>query len=160
MIHINHKLLKVTSSKAEQSGRLRMNHNFHKDLSDTLQRMLNAMEPHTYVQPHKHEEPDKREIFVILKGRIVVIEFDDDGEIVDHVILDRKAGNYGVEISPGKWHSLISLEKGSAVYEVKDGPYHQIDDKNFANWAPKEGEATCMGFNKNILKQLQIPSPE
>ena len=158
MIHINQKLLDVTSVKANHSERLRMNYNFHKQLSDTLQRMLNAMEPHTYVQPHKHENPDKREIFVILKGRIVVIEFNDDGRIADHVILDREAGNYGVEIAPGKWHSLISLEKGSVVYEVKDGPYHPIDDKNFADWAPKEGGTGCMEFNKNILEQLQIPS--
>ena len=41
------------------SPRLRLNHNFHDDLADPINRMLNALEPGTYLQPHKHENPDK-----------------------------------------------------------------------------------------------------
>lgn len=158
MIHIDKTLLDETSEKAKQTDRLRMNYNFHRSLSDNLQRMLNAMEPTTYVQPHKHQDPDKREIFVILRGRIVVIEYDDNGEISDYLVLDTKTGNYGVEIAPGKWHSLISLESGSVVYEVKDGPYYKIDDKNFADWAPGEGEEGTLEFNQKILQQLNLSS--
>lgn len=156
MVHITNSLLDDTSEKAKQAQRLRMNYNFHRELSDTLQRMLNAMEPTTYVQPHKHKDPDKREIFVILRGRVVVIEFDDNGEIIDYLVLDKNMGNYGVEIAPGKWHSIISLESGSVVYEVKDGPYHKIDDKNFADWAPREGEEGTLEFNQKILQQLNL----
>ena len=33
---------------------------------------------------------------------------------------------------------MISLEKGSVYYEVKDGPYDIRTDKVFADWAPDE----------------------
>ncbi len=156
-------MIKITTARlndltllAQNSDRRRKTCNFHRELSDTLQRMLNAMEPSTYVQPHKHENPDKREAFIILKGRILVTQFDNAGHITDHIILDKTQGNYGVEIEPGVYHSLISLEKGSVVYEVKDGPYNPADDKNFAPWAPEEWSPGCGEFNRTILRKLGI----
>ena len=148
--------LNELTEKARNSERLRMNYNFHRQLSDILQRMLNAMEPETYVQPHKHEDPDKREAFIILRGKILTVQFDSEGNITDHIILDRDAGYFGVEIEPGVYHTLISLEPGSVVYEVKDGPYNPIDDKNFAGWAPKEGTPGCREYIQKVLKQLDL----
>ena len=84
------------------------------------------------------------------------IEFDDEGAVINHIILDRKLGNYGTEIPVGTWHSLIVLEDGSIVYEVKDGPYLPIDDKNFAPWAPKEGMAGCVEFIEDIFTKLAL----
>jgi cupin fold WbuC family metalloprotein len=156
MIKIDEAFISETSNKAVHSARKRMNYNFHKEDAATLQRMLNAMEPDTYIQPHKHENPDKVEAFFVLRGRILLIEFNDKGDITDHMILDPKTGNYGGEIAPRTWHTLISLEKGSVAYEVKDGPYDPSVDKNFAIWAPAEGDPKCEEYNKNILKQLNI----
>lgn len=156
MIKIDNHFISETSEKAKQSERRRMNYNFHKEDAATLQRMLNAMEPDTYIQPHKHENPDKVEAFFVLKGRILLVEFDEKGAIIDHIILDPKVGNYGGEIPPRTWHTLISLEEGSVAYEVKDGPYDHSVDKNFAAWAPAEGDDDCQEYNNKILKQLKI----
>jgi len=156
MIKIDHSFISQTSEKAVKSDRRRMNYNFHQQDSDTLQRMLNAMEPDTYIQPHKHENPDKVEAFFVLRGRILLVEFDDKGKITDHIILDPLQGNYGGEIPPRTWHTLISLETGSVAYEVKDGPYDPNVDKNFAPWAPAEGDADCQAYNKAILSKLGI----
>jgi cupin fold WbuC family metalloprotein len=128
-------------------------------MDDRLQRLLNAIEPYSYIQPHKHEDPDKREIFFILRGRMVVVEYDDQGNITDHIILDASKGNFAVEIAERSWHSIISLEPGSVSYEFKDGPYDPIDDKNFARWAPREGEPGTKDFITRILNQLEIPLP-
>ena len=151
--------LESLTAQAQNSGRLRKNYNYHKELSDTLQRMLNAMEPFTYVQPHKHENPDKREAFVILTGRIVAIQFDMYGNIEDYIVLDRELGNYGAEFEEGVYHMLISLKKGSVVYEVKDGPYIPIQDKDFAQWAPKEGEPGCEEYIHELLKKMNLTNP-
>lgn len=156
MIKIDNDFISKTSSLAKSSKRRRMNYNFHKEDAATLQRMLNAMEPDTYIQPHKHENPDKVEAFFVLRGRILLIEFNEEGEIIDHSILDPLTGNYGGEIPPRTWHSLISLEKDSVAYEVKDGPYDPSVDKNFAPWAPAEGDPNCSAYNENILKKLGI----
>lgn len=156
MIKINETFISKTSEKAKTSPRRRMNYNFHKEDSARLQRMLNAMEPGTYIQPHKHENPDKVEAFFVLRGRILVVEFDDSGNIVEHIILDAKTGNYGAEIAPRTWHTIISLESGSVAYEVKDGSYNVSSDKNFAPWAPSEGDENCKSYIAEILKKLDI----
>ena len=44
-----------TSAKAKTSPRLRMNYNFHPELSDKVQRFINAMEPGTIVDIHHHQ---------------------------------------------------------------------------------------------------------
>lgn len=156
MIKIDTDFIDVTSQKAKASPRKRMNYNFHPMPSDTLQRMLHGMEPDTYVQPHKHENPDKVEAFFCLRGRVLVVEYDSEGTIIDHVILDWKSGNYGCEIPKRTWHNLICLEPDTVVYELKDGPYNEADDKNFAIWAPKEGEPGTQNFIEKVLKELNI----
>jgi cupin fold WbuC family metalloprotein len=128
-----------------------MNHNFHSGFSDTLQRMLNAMEPLSYIQPHKHENPDKREVFMALRGRFVVVEFDEQGNITDHILLDPLNGNFGAEIPERTYHTIIALDPDTVAYEFKDGPYTPIDDKNFAPWAPKEGAPQAEDFLRNLL---------
>lgn len=156
MIKINTKLIDEVSGKAKSSLRKRMNYNFHKEMSDPLHRMINALEPGTYVRPHKHENPDKMESFVVLTGKVLVITFNDGGDIVDYCILDPKAGKYGVEIAPREFHTIISLQKGSAVYEVKNGPYSVVDDKNFAEWAPPEGSKEVGEYMDGILNKLAV----
>jgi cupin fold WbuC family metalloprotein len=156
LIPITTKEISVLKAEAKDSPRKRKNFNFHKEPDDRLQRMMHAMNPGTYVQPHKHENPDKREAFIILEGSVAVIEFNDSGEIKGHLILNRQAGNYGVEVSKCSWHMLIALEENSVIYEVKDGPYSPNDDKNFATWAPKEGSNTCDEYLDRIKKLLQL----
>lgn len=156
MIRISKDLLDLLSAKAKVTARKRINYNFHSVMTDPINRMLHAMEPETYVQPHKHENPDKREVFIILKGKVAVIEYTMDGSVNDWILLDTATGNYGVEILPGTWHSLIVLENGTVVYELKDGPYDPTEDKHFADWAPKEGDAECRAYNHKILKQIGL----
>ncbi len=156
LVKITTKELDTLSEKAKESSRKRVNYNYHYQMDDTLQRMIHAMLRGTYIQPHKHENPDKREAFIILRGRIVVIEFNDEGKPTDHIILDRKTGNFGVEIPPRTWHSLVALEDNSVVYEVKDGPYFPSDDKNFAPWAPKEGDNSSERFLKKLITMLHL----
>jgi cupin fold WbuC family metalloprotein len=156
MIRIDSQLLDKTSAKAKTSQRRRMNFNFHKEYSDTFQRLLNAIEPLSYIQPHKHEDPDKREVFFVLRGRIVVIEFDELGNIADHILLDPLTGNFGAEIPERTYHTIIALDPGTVAYEVKDGPYSPIDDKNFALWAPREGEPGAEEYLKETLKKLGV----
>lgn len=151
MIKITDKLISKVSKKARLSKRKRSNYNFHNTSSDNIQRFLNALEPGTYLRPHKHEDPDKVEVFLILSGRVMVIEFDDHGNIIDHILLDPDKGNRGVEIPPGSWHSFIVLEEGSVLYEIKGGPYVEETDKIFAEWAPEEGSGEVQLFKQELM---------
>jgi cupin fold WbuC family metalloprotein len=156
MIIIDINIIENLIKEACSLPRKRKNYNFHSDYSDPVNRMIHAMEPETYVQPHKHENPDKREVFIILKGKLVIVEFEDNGCIAGHFVLDPYLDNYGAEIPPRTWHSLIVLQKNTVVYEVKDGPYDEASDKIFAPWAPVEGSIECAGYNRKILAELGL----
>jgi cupin fold WbuC family metalloprotein len=157
MLKITNKLIDDVSKEAKASKRKRCNYNFHTRYNDPIQRFLNAVEPDTYLRPHKHENQDKTEIFLILKGRVLILEFDDNGKIMDHIILDAEGENKGVEIPFNTWHSFISLQESSVLYEIKEGPFIQEKGKIFANWSPEEGTKEAHGFNKKILQELRIP---
>lgn len=154
MIKIDKKFTDKLMVEASKSERRRITYNFHKELSDSLQRMINTMNTDTYVQPHKHEHPDKREAFILLRGKALVVEFDDQGTIADYILLDKNAESYGCEIDSGYWHTIICLENNTMLYELKDGPYDAKTDKKFAKWAPKEGDANCQAYMKKIAKEL------
>lgn len=157
MIKITDEFIDSISQQAKLSSRRRMNYNFHPTHEDPLHRLLNAMEPGTYVQPHKHENPDKFEIFLALRGRFVVFTFDDVGTITDHIILDAREGNYGVEIPERTYHTLVSLESASVAYEVKAGPYSILTSKNFAPWAPAEDDPGVSVYLENLLALVGLP---
>ena len=83
--------------------------------------MLNAVEPGTVVPIHRY--PTKDESFVILRGKIRVTTHNDDGSIIEDVVLSQESGNYGVDIPKNVWHKLESLESGSVIFECKEGPF-------------------------------------
>lgn len=151
MILIDENRLDQLSREAQGSDRLRKNFNFHHGNADVLQRMLNAFEPGTYVRPHRHTTPPKREVFIVLKGKVAMLFFDNQGAIVRNVVLDATQGVYGVEVEAGEWHSVVSLQSGSVVYELKDGPYEPLSDKDFAPWAPAEGGDGCAAYLAEII---------
>ena len=125
---IDVELLNQVSAQAKASERLRMNYNFHGSLEDKCHRMLNAVEPGTVVPIHRH--PTKDESFVILRGKVRVTTHNDDGSIIEDVVLSQESGNYGVDIPKNVWHKLESLEPGSVIFECKEGPFveHEEDD--------------------------------
>ena len=118
---IDEQLLNEVSAQAKESPRLRMNYNFHQSLEDKCHRMLNAVEPGTVVPIHHH--PEKAESFVVLRGKVKVTTYNNDGSIIESIVLDPKVGRYGVDIPKNVWHKLESLESGSVVFECKEGPF-------------------------------------
>ena len=157
---VNNDTILELGKQAFTSERKRVNMNLHEVADDPLQRMINVLEPGTYLCPHMHKNPDKREIFVILRGSLLVCLFDDNGKVKSHVVLGRDEGNYIIEIPPATWHSIIPLAVHTAVFECKDGPYNPDDDKIFAPWAPAENSPGTLEFNKKLLKGLGLVFPD
>lgn len=73
------------SEAAASAPRLRAHRNFHPELSDPIQRLAIAMEPGTYIRPHRHRHTF--ELLLPLKGRFVVLNFDDHGVVTRRVVL-------------------------------------------------------------------------
>lgn len=152
---IDTNLLDNVSSQAKLSPRLRKNFDFS-IFTDKVQRLLNALEPGTYVAPHRHVNPNKTEVFIILRGRLAVVFFDENGIPTNNVILEADGETLGIETEPGEWHMAISLEPSTVFYELKDGPYEPNNDKNFAPWAPKEGDEESKKYLNKLVKDLSL----
>lgn len=123
---IDDNLINGVEAEAKQSPRLRMNYNFHQSLSDKCHRFLNALEPGTQIPIHHH--PTKDETFVILKGKVRVSTYNDDGELLDSCVLCHEEGCYGVDIPKNVWHGVECIEP-SVLLECKEGPFveHEVD---------------------------------
>ena len=112
---IDKRLLDEVSSQAKASPRLRMNYNFHQSLDEKCHRFLNAVEPGTKVEIHRH--PTKDESFVLLRGKVRVTTHRDDGTIIEDVVLCADEGRYGVNIPKGVWHTIEAMESNSCIFE-------------------------------------------
>ena len=89
--------------------------------------MLNAIEPGSPLPIHRH--PTKDESFVILRGKVRVTTHNDDGSIIEDVVLSQESGNYGVDIPKNVWHKLESLESGSVIFECKEGAFVEHEEE-------------------------------
>ena len=118
---IDKELLDEITRQAKESPRLRMNYNLHDNLDAKAQKLLNALEPGTILPIHRH--PNTTETYLLLRGKLNVILYNDKKEVLETMHLDTANGNYGLDIPAGQWHSVEVLESGTVILEVKDGPY-------------------------------------
>lgn len=128
MESIDKNLLDTVSAAAKSSERLRMNHNFHDALNAPCQRMLNALEPGTFVPIHRHKHT--AETYILLRGKLKIFFYNEEKIIVEEEVLAQSYGCYGVHIPAGVWHSMEVLESGTIIFETKDGPYTPITEQD------------------------------
>ena len=112
---LNDELLNKVTAEAQGSPRLRMNYNLHDSLDAKAQRL-----PGTVLPIHRHRHT--AETYVLLRGKMFVVFYDEMGGQIERYLLDPTIGNYGVQIPKGQWHTVEVIEP-SAILEVKDGPY-------------------------------------
>lgn len=125
---LDKELLDSITQKAKESPRLRMNHNLHDSLDSKAQRLFNALEPGTVLPIHRHQNTD--ETYILVRGKIEVIFYNDDKKITDRFVISQEEGTFGVHIPKGTWHTLEVLESGSVIFEVKEGPYQPISEND------------------------------
>jgi cupin fold WbuC family metalloprotein len=137
-------LLDNLSETARTNARLRMNHNLHPALDAPIQRLAIAMEPETYVRPHRHMQ--SWELLIPLRGSFLFTEFDDVGNVLSNQLLGGRDGLRALEFDAGTWHTVTSLEPGSVIFEVKEGPYVPVQSSDAAGWAPLDGTPEAVAF--------------
>lgn len=150
-------LMNSLSEEAKSNPRRRMHKNLHADYQEACQRFFNAIEPDSYLRPHRHGTSQGAETLIAMKGLLAFFAFGDAGEVIAvHLFgAGRHSGmpgiGLGVEVNPGQWHTVVSLESNSVLLEMKGGPFNPEAPKYFAPWAP--GEMTKEG--QMYLKKLK-----
>jgi cupin fold WbuC family metalloprotein len=128
------------AEKAAASPRARHHHNFHQ-MEEPCHRMAVGMQPGTYVPPHRHLSADKAETVLVLKGCLGLLVFSDSGELLSKRVMQAGGDCLGVDLPPGVFHSFVVLQADTLMFECKAGPYRPVGDGEYADWAPREGEA-------------------
>lgn len=149
---IDDALLDEICAEAQASPRRRKNRNFHATDDHPGHRLLNAMQPDSYIPPHRHLDPNKDETFVVLRGRLGVLVFDDTGKVARILKVGAGETAMGVDIAHGTWHTAVALEADTVFREAKAGPYLPITAAEKAPWAPAENMAEAMPY-LSALKQ-------
>ena len=147
--------LAAVSAKARTSPRLRMNDNLH-SMDDAIHRLLNATEPGTDVQPHRHSAAGKTETLTVLAGRGAVLVFDDAGRVTEKAILSPAGPVFVVEVPAGAWHTLVALEPGTVWFEAKAGPYAAPPAQDLATWAPAPGAPGADAYLDGLVRLCEI----
>jgi cupin fold WbuC family metalloprotein len=138
------------SAAAREAPRRRKNRDFHESPSHPAQRFLNAVEPDSYIRPHRHAHALKQETFVVLRGAFGLVLFDDMGGITHTALLRAGGDTAGAHVPSGVFHTLVALEPGSVFFEVKAGPYDALTDKEWGSWAPPEGDRDAQRYLERV----------
>ena len=153
---IDTRLLDAVSAQAAASPRRRKNFNFHAQESAPANRLLNAIEPESYVQPHRHLDPAKDETLVVLRGAVGMVVFDDNGGILQQAVLRAGSGAIGVDIPHATWHTFVALEPGSVIFEAKAGPYLPLGHGEKAYWAPAENDPAAAVYLERLISSFHL----
>ena len=145
VVVIDRDLLDAVSIEARASARRRKHHNFHAGDTALAHRLLNAIEPGSYVAPHRHLDAEKDETMIVLRGQLGIVIFADDGTTIETHRLE-PGGTCGITIPHGVFHAVLALEPGSVMFESKGGPYRPLTETERAAWAPGEGDPGCEAF--------------
>lgn len=158
-IYTSDYLMKL-SDLAEGNKRRRQHQNIHTDFDEPCQRLFNAIEPGSYIRPHRHLTVPREELLVAIRGLMALVNFDDAGQVQRIVRFgSEKYGAdlaVGVEVAPDSWHTVLALVPGSVLLEVKAGPFDPLQPKDWAVWAPAEGSSEAQIYIAQLQQSVDI----
>lgn len=137
VFELTDELLEEGLRASRESPRGRMLLPIHRDQSDIVQRMVNFLQPGSYVRAHQHPREGASETILVLQGCLAFVVFDESGQVRSH---HRLAQGQLIDIEARVWHSVFALEEDTVILEIKRGPYDDRD-KVFAEWSPEEFSA-------------------
>ncbi len=137
---------------SRKSPRRRIIYPFHKTNEDKIHRMLNCIQPDSYIRPHRHLSPPKAESVIVLKGSICFVVFDSEGQAQEHILLSASSDRIGVDTEPGVFHTFFAVEEDTVLFETKPGPYERSSDKDFAPWAPEENSEGAESYLRSLQR--------
>jgi len=155
--------LNLLTANAQRSPRKRQHQNIHEKYDDPCQRLFNAIEPDSYIHPHRHHTDPRDELLIAVNGLMALVLFDEIGNVIEVVYFSAgKASegfSVGVEVPCSAWHTVIALEPSCILLEVKAGPFDPGQPKDLASWAPDEGSDEARHYLKELVERIVNQSP-
>jgi cupin fold WbuC family metalloprotein len=145
-------LIERILAEARLSPRLRKNFNFHGSAAHPCQRLVNAVLPGAYIQPHRHLDPNKEEMLVILRGRLGLVFFDEVGNVVGKTVIEEGGERLAVNIPVGMFHTALALDAEAVVFEAKAGPFVPHTAEETARFAPAENLPQAAAYLERLKR--------
>lgn len=150
--------LNQLTAQAKKNPRIRQHRNIHESHNDPCQRLFNAIEPGSYIRPHRHASDPREEFIVAVRGAMALVVFDDHGVVTEvvHFGTDRACDGQAIalEVSSNTWHTVLALEPGCILLEVKAGPFDPNQPKDLAEWAPPEGTVEAESYLHKLIQEV------
>ena len=139
-------LINLAKSNSKRRARI----NAHPSKDSDVHEMIIAFLKDSYIPPHRHH--NKTESFHIIKGRLDVIFFDEDGHNKNRVELgDYTSGKpFYFRSTNRDWHTVLIKSDYVVIHETTEGPFDP-NESEYASWAPKESETLAV---KNFLNRI------
>jgi len=146
------------TAEAQDNPRKRQHRNIHESYGDPCQRLFNAIELGSYIRPHRHATDRRDELLIAVRGTMALVTFDEQGMATVGVRFgtDRNGEDFaaGAEVPAGTWHTVIALEPGCVLLEVKAGPFDPNQPKDLAPWAPDENSPQATTYFQMLLSHI------
>ncbi len=155
LFRLSPELIDLGKRESRESPRRRIILPIHRDQGDLVQRMVNFLQPGTYIRAHQHPRMAASETIVVTAGSLGFVTFDAEGGILT---ADRLPSGGVVDIVAGVWHTVLALEEDTIILEIKRGPYSD-EDKVFAGWAPEEGSGEAAPFLRSLMDRAFAAVP-
>ena len=137
---VDQALLQSLVQQAADSPRLRAAHPVHVP-TERVQRLLIALQPGTYVRPHRHQPMPglhRFEFLLVVQGEVGLLLFDAHGRVVQTERMGSAQDLRGLELPEALYHTVVALVPDTILLEVKEGGYAVSYDKDFLNGFPEE----------------------
>ena len=131
----------LDAAAAEPKRRARLN--LHNSDDDLIHEMIIAFRGDSLNMPHRHV--GKCESMHVIRGRVDVVLFDEDGKEKRRVRLyggdwARGIGPVAFRMAAPIWHTVIPVDDKVVVHETTNGPFIVGQNMEIPPWAPQESE--------------------
>lgn len=143
-------------SQASESPRRRVPKILHSPGAE-FNEVLNFVMQDSYMQPHLHPGDEKIEKIHLLRGKLAVLFFDDQGSMRRVTVLEEGHDVY-IEVPAFTWHTYVVLSGSTVSYETMMGQYEPASWKHFAQWAPPEASAESAAYLRFLKGEVRARS--
>lgn len=152
IVKVTNELITQCVEAAKQTTRKKFRFCLQHSSADSLHEMLIVRFKHSYGRPDKHLYTT--ESHSIIEGRMLVILFEDNGEIRDVFCLS-KENCFIYRIETNIYHMQIPLSEHVVYYETKEGPFNEKSNI-YPSWAPEEGDVLeVKKFMDGLFQKLE-----
>lgn len=153
VIFLSEDLISSLRFSAVESPLRRARYCLHTDTMDSLQEMIIYLLKNSFIAPHRHNR--NPESLTIIKGRGLVVFFENDGTIRDFFVLGTSPGDIPFyRINRNIWHTLIPLTEFIVIHEISKGPFEKENSES-APWAPDgKNSTTASNYTSELIAKV------